>query len=428
MGAMKSWGPIGNNYYQILGVSIHASKKEIGEAYASRIKEFRQALSSGQRPAASQLDLLRKAYQVLSDEHERQTYDLKNQKVSEPALARREHRLAASFVDSIVATVCLLPIAFTPAISGSLLNRSHIPFLGTLEMVAIAILMFVVVHAYFLVKNGQTIGKKIVGIKIVDLDNQVPPLSVLLGRRYLPVLLLPLISVVGALLWLVDVLLIFKVNRRCIHDLIANTKVIVSRPNQLSAYWILIPILIVPALGILAAIVIPSYQQYTLKAKAAQERSVGAPKPLQTSSPSHANLNENGSVPVSTNGSVGNAPGAFVNDQWCKVDTTELKSVLNGCVSNGPLEELGLTSDEMGSAKRLEQLPWFPSEADANDVVKIIGAAPDHAINDSLIIYRKNLADLCDRCEIRVYFFQKHITMIRLITPHFMLQKKHLPP
>ena len=85
---------------------------------------------------------------------------------------------------------------------------------------------FVLLHGYYLKIGGQTIGKKIVGIRIADLDNNIPTLAKILGLRYLPIQVVALIPIVGVLCTLADVLFIFRQDRRCIHDLIAGTRVV----------------------------------------------------------------------------------------------------------------------------------------------------------------------------------------------------------
>jgi uncharacterized RDD family membrane protein YckC len=81
-------------------------------------------------------------------------------------------------------------------------------------------------HGYYLKVGGQTIGKKIVGIRIADLNNNIPGFAKVLGLRYLPIQAAALIPIVGFLYPLVDVLFIFFPDRRCLHDLIAGTKVV----------------------------------------------------------------------------------------------------------------------------------------------------------------------------------------------------------
>lgn len=91
---------------------------------------------------------------------------------------------------------------------------------------AVGFAVFVVVQGFPLHHYGQTWGKRILGIRIVDLDGAKPPLGRLLTRRYVPIQVANLIPVVGPLLVLVDTLMIFRADRRCAHDLIAGTRVV----------------------------------------------------------------------------------------------------------------------------------------------------------------------------------------------------------
>ena len=82
-------------------------------------------------------------------------------------------------------------------------------------------------NGYLLAKRGQTIGKVIVGTRIVDVaDGRVPKLVRSLGVRYGTIWLVSLIPFVGGLLSLLDALVIFRRDRRCLHDLSAGTKVV----------------------------------------------------------------------------------------------------------------------------------------------------------------------------------------------------------
>lgn len=85
---------------------------------------------------------------------------------------------------------------------------------------------FFALHGYLLSRYGQTIGKRILGIAIVTMDNRVPPFFQLITQRYLTQWFAGMIPVIGLLLRLVDVLAIFRPDRRCIHDHLAKTKVI----------------------------------------------------------------------------------------------------------------------------------------------------------------------------------------------------------
>jgi uncharacterized RDD family membrane protein YckC len=85
---------------------------------------------------------------------------------------------------------------------------------------------FLVLHGYLLSRYGQTIGKRIMGIAIVTMDNRVPPVLQLIVQRYLIQWLAGRVPVVGGILRMVDILTIFRADKRCIHDHLAGTKVI----------------------------------------------------------------------------------------------------------------------------------------------------------------------------------------------------------
>jgi uncharacterized RDD family membrane protein YckC len=91
---------------------------------------------------------------------------------------------------------------------------------------AINIGVFVLINGKLLTSNGQTVGKKLMGIKIATLSGGVLPLKDVLLRRYLPPIAVGIIPIVGAIACLADVLCIFREDRRCIHDLIAGTRVV----------------------------------------------------------------------------------------------------------------------------------------------------------------------------------------------------------
>ncbi|MNN94322.1 RDD family protein [compost metagenome] len=90
----------------------------------------------------------------------------------------------------------------------------------------VGVAAFLLVNGHFLKNYGQTLGKRLLKIAIVDLDGKVPELGNLLLKRYLLWWLLAYIPVVGVLVVLVDYLFIFRADRRCLHDLAAGTRVV----------------------------------------------------------------------------------------------------------------------------------------------------------------------------------------------------------
>ena len=87
----------------------------------------------------------------------------------------------------------------------------------------IAVLGF---NLYYLHRDGQTLGKKVVGIRILRSDTSTCELWRVSVQRFLPISLLGAIPLLGPLISLVDALMIFGEERRCLHDLIADTIVV----------------------------------------------------------------------------------------------------------------------------------------------------------------------------------------------------------
>jgi uncharacterized RDD family membrane protein YckC len=101
-------------------------------------------------------------------------------------------------------------------------------------IIASSCIIYFVVNGYFLYKSGQTVGKKLIGIKITDLKGNIPTLMKSYVLRFLIPSLVCSIPVLGMFLWFADVLFIFGKNKRCIHDYIAETKVMFAGEE---IYW-----------------------------------------------------------------------------------------------------------------------------------------------------------------------------------------------
>lgn len=145
--------------------------------------------------------------------------------------ASRLSRLGAAFVDGLVsfapmvAIAILLPMAILSGRKESVL---------ILVLLAGAIGMAVLITQIVLVaKNGQTIGKKVFGIRMITSAGEVPSIWRVFFLRWLPFAVVAgVVQMVikkpgsGLVIHLVDVLLIFQPTRRCLHDLFADTHVI----------------------------------------------------------------------------------------------------------------------------------------------------------------------------------------------------------
>jgi uncharacterized RDD family membrane protein YckC len=145
-------------------------------------------------------------------------------------LAGRWERLGASIIDAVFLMCILFPAMFVGGYFGAAMEAGQrgeqVPFLLMLTWAAIGFALFIALQGYPLSQSGQTWGKKLLKIKIVTLEGAKPQLTSLLMKRYLPIQAINLIPIIGGLLNLVNVLLIFRDDRRCGHDLIAGTRVV----------------------------------------------------------------------------------------------------------------------------------------------------------------------------------------------------------
>ncbi|WP_181373324.1 RDD family protein [Massilia glaciei] len=146
---------------------------------------------------------------------------------AELELAGRGSRFGAALVDGIIGLVFLVPMFFVFG-GWAMLTSGEMGFMTSLMFGLLGFAFFCVVHGHFLKTSGQTIGKKIVGIKIVDMNGNKPDLVTLLAKRYLSMSLISAIPGIGGLLAIVNILFIFRSDKRCVHDLIAGTQVVVA--------------------------------------------------------------------------------------------------------------------------------------------------------------------------------------------------------
>jgi uncharacterized RDD family membrane protein YckC len=82
------------------------------------------------------------------------------------------------------------------------------------------------VNLMLLHRYGQTIGKRIVRIRIVRPDGSRCSTPRLVFARWLPMTVLFVVPLLNYVIWLVDVLMIFRADVRCLHDHIADTIVV----------------------------------------------------------------------------------------------------------------------------------------------------------------------------------------------------------
>jgi uncharacterized RDD family membrane protein YckC len=174
---------------------------------------------------------------------------VEDQQATQPTamvLATRGSRFLAVLVD--ISPIFVLGILAAVALPSLFMGKLDAP--SSNVMIGLVALVFFVATIGWLIWNivllyryGQTIGKKVLGIRVVRMDGSrvsFPRFFFLrwlamaviggvfggiassLGNRYL-----------GNVVSLIDALMIFGASRRCLHDLIADTRVVTaaSSPN-----------------------------------------------------------------------------------------------------------------------------------------------------------------------------------------------------
>jgi uncharacterized RDD family membrane protein YckC len=87
-------------------------------------------------------------------------------------------------------------------------------------------LLFLILQGYLLATRGQTIGKTLFKIRIARPDGSLPSIGRVIGLRYGIQALASVIPAAAQIFALVDLTLIFRASRRCLHDQIADTVVL----------------------------------------------------------------------------------------------------------------------------------------------------------------------------------------------------------
>ena len=146
------------------------------------------------------------------------------------ALASLRSRFLAALIDGIIMLVIVVPAMYFLGIYGYAEKGEEAPFVTLILASAAGFLAYALVNGHLLAKYGQTVGKRFLKIKIVSVDGTSAKLSKILLLRVLPIQLMGLIPVIGNWVAFGDALFVFREDRRCVHDLIAGTKVVNAAP------------------------------------------------------------------------------------------------------------------------------------------------------------------------------------------------------
>lgn len=142
--------------------------------------------------------------------------------------AERGTRFLAVLLDGLVYLGVAIPFIIAIAVAGGL---GHSPMGSGLAMAFLGLggLAFLGIFIYNLVllnSDGQTLGKRWMKVRIVRSSGERAGLGRIFWLRMFVPGLIGRIPLVGVIFALVDPLFIFGEERRCVHDMIADTIVV----------------------------------------------------------------------------------------------------------------------------------------------------------------------------------------------------------
>lgn len=152
-----------------------------------------------------------------------------------PALASRWRRLVGAMADGGLEALCWIPTS--SAMAGTMSEMIHdgaldpdqlmISFRESIHLSLPYLAALLSLQVVLLSLRGQSIGNMLVGTRIVRMPGgeRAGFLRAFLLRGCLARVIRQL-PVLGGIFWVVDSCFIFRDDRRCLHDLIAGTKVI----------------------------------------------------------------------------------------------------------------------------------------------------------------------------------------------------------
>lgn len=143
----------------------------------------------------------------------------------EPSLASRGQRLGGAMLDGVIMLALIMPLQWAAGMFDKWPNVQP-SWSEQLLWNAIGFCILLLVQSYFWATRSQSIGKIAAGTKIVTLDGERASVGHIILRRVIPLTLLTAIPFVGQWLPSLDALLIFRKDRRCLHDHIAGTRVV----------------------------------------------------------------------------------------------------------------------------------------------------------------------------------------------------------
>lgn len=146
------------------------------------------------------------------------------------AQAPRGTRFVARFIDGLLILAAAVPGFVVLALSADSDKGRNSPdaYLAPIALILLLVFGFLIYQWMGIAKNGQTLGKRWMGIRVVKQDGSpVDFVSGVILREWVPSLISN-IPYIGGFFGLVDAVMIFSSDHLCAHDHIAKTRVVMA--------------------------------------------------------------------------------------------------------------------------------------------------------------------------------------------------------
>ena len=163
-----------------------------------------------------------------------------NQEEQVFTLGGKVERFAAYIIDSLIAFLSMIPLGsqFFTAVNdfsaGSIdsINSLTIENTNNFTLGIFLIILQFIIQGYLITTRGQSIGKIVMSLRIVNsIDGTNPGFIKAFLVRFILTQIITSIPYIGFIYIFADPLFIFRSDRRCIHDLMANTIVVESKKH-----------------------------------------------------------------------------------------------------------------------------------------------------------------------------------------------------
>lgn len=147
--------------------------------------------------------------------------------------ASRWHRFLATLLDTLIIMVVVTPLEWLTGTFDRTMQASQAGSIYQAESIFWSFVGFgvMLLFNWSHLLEGQTIGKRVLKLKMVRKDGSPCDRNRLILWRMLPLQVVIFIPVIGAIIALADCFSIFRSSRYMLHDDVADTKVVDLRPQ-----------------------------------------------------------------------------------------------------------------------------------------------------------------------------------------------------